>query len=289
MSLLRDSFYVDDFAGGAYKDSEALQIYRTSQELMNKGGFPLRKWNSNSISVRESIKVQEDCSANEMNEIRQVDFCDDDGIMQVNANTSNRKDVVTMSSQPSGVESDEDCYVKFLRINWNVNTDEFRYDLTELVSYVNSLPDTKRAVLKLAAKVFDPMGLLTPFTINIKILFQSLCTKEIDWEDKLKGKVLARWRSLVNDLRGLKDVRVPRCYFKRTDKRPKSYQIHGFCDASDKAFAAVVYLQTEHRNGEVEINLMASKTRVAPIKKQTTPRLELLGANVLAKLTDPIL
>ena len=80
MSLLRDSFYVDDFAGGAYKDSEALQIYRTSQELMHKGGFPLRKWNSNSISVRESIKVQENCSANEMNEIRQVDFCDDDGI-----------------------------------------------------------------------------------------------------------------------------------------------------------------------------------------------------------------
>ena len=55
------------------------------------------------------------------------------------------------------------------------------------------------------------MGLFTPFTINIKILFQSLCTKEIDWEDKLEGKVLARWRSLVNDLRGLKDVRVIRC------------------------------------------------------------------------------
>ena len=287
MSLLRDSFYVDDFAGGAYKDSEALQIYRTSQELMNKGGFPLRKWNSNSISVRESIKVQENCSANKVNEIRQVDFCDDDGIMQVNADTSNRKDVVTISSQPSGVESDEDCYVKFLGINWNVNTDEFRYDLTELVSYVNSLPDM--ISVETSCKNLRSMGLLTPYTMNIKILFQSLCTKEIDWEDKLEGKVLTRWRSLVNDLRGLKDVRVTRCYFKCTDELPKSYQIHGFCDTSDKAFAAVVYLQTEHRNGEVEINLMASKTRVAPIKKQTTPRLELLGANVLAKLTDPIL
>ena len=187
VSLLRDSFYVDDYAGGAYEDSEALQIYRTSKELMNKGGFQLRKWNSNSKSIRESIKVQENCSANEMNEIRQVDFCHNDGIMQVNAD-------VTISSQPSGVESDEDCYVKFLGINWNVNTDEVRYDLAELVSYVNSLSDTKRSVLKLAAKIFDPMGLLTPFTINIKILFQSLCTKEIE------GKVLTRWRLLVNDL-----------------------------------------------------------------------------------------
>ena len=120
----------------------------------------------------------------------------------------------------------------------------------------------------------------------MKILFQSLCTKGVDWE--LEGKALTRWRSLVNDLRGLIDVRVPRCYFKRTDEQPKSYQIHGFCDASDNAFAAVVYLRTEHRSGEVEVNLMASKTRVAPIKKQTTPRLELMGANLLARLTDSI-
>ena len=209
--------------------------------------------------------------------------------MQVNADTSNEKDSVTSSSQPPSVESDEDCYFKILGINWNVNTDEFCYDLTELMSYVNSLPDTKQSVLKLATKDFDPMGLLTPFTINMKILFQSLCIKGVDWEDKLDGKALTRWRSLVADLRGLNGVRVPRCYFKGTDEQPKSYQIHGFCDASDNAFAAAVYLRTEHRTGEVEVNLMASKTRVAPIKKQTTSRLELMGGNLLGRLTDSIL
>lgn len=201
VSLLCDSFYVDDFASGAYEDSEALQIYRTSKELMSKGGFQLQKWNSNSKVVRESIKVQENPSANEMNQSKQeVDFCDNNGIMQVKADTSNGRDTVTGSTQPPSVKSDEDCYVKFLGINWNVNTDEFRYDLTQLMSYVNSLPDTKQSVLKLAAKVFDPMGLLTPFTINMKIFFQSLCTKGVDWEDKLEGKALTRWHSLVNDL-----------------------------------------------------------------------------------------
>jgi len=153
---------------------------------MNKGGFQLRKWNSNSKPLRESIKVQENSSANEMTRIKQeVDFCDNNGIMQANADMSNGKDPVTRSSQPPSVESDEDCFVKFLGINWNVNRDEFRYDLTELMSYVNSLPDTKQSVLKLAAKVFDPIGLLTPFTINMKILFQSLCTKGVDWEDQI--------------------------------------------------------------------------------------------------------
>ena len=223
---------------------------------MNKGGFQLRKWNSNSKPVREGINVQENSSTKEMNQNKQeVDFYDNDGIMRVKADTSNGKETVTSSPQPPSIDSDVGCYVKFLGISWNVNTrtDEFRYDPTELMSYVNSFPDTKRSVSKIAAKVFDPMGLLTPFTINMKILFQSLCTKGIDWETRLEDKALTRWHSLVNDLQGLKDVRVPRCYFKRTDERPKSHHIHGFCDASDNAFAAVVYLRTEHRSGELEV------------------------------------
>ena len=153
MSLLRDSFYVDDFAGGAYEDSEALQIYRTSKELMNKGGFQLRKWNSNSKPVRESIKVQENCSVNETNKIKQADFCDNDGIMQVNDDTSNGKDTVTNSWQPPRVESDGDSHVKFLGINWNVNTDEFRYDLTEFDVLCELTPRHKTISVEASCKV----------------------------------------------------------------------------------------------------------------------------------------
>ena len=84
-------------------------------------------------------------------------------------------------------------------------------------------------------------------------------------------------------------LRLPVATFATLTTPTRSYQIHGFCDASDKAFAAVVYLRTEQKNGEVETNLIASKTRVAPIKKQSTPRLELLGALILARLVDSIL
>lgn len=65
------------------------------------------------------------------------------------------------------------------------------------------------------------------------------------------------------------------------------HHIHGFC-ASDRAFAAVVYLYTEYSNGDVDVQLVASKTRVAPLKRQTIPRLELLGALVLARLVDKV-
>lgn len=69
------------------------------------------------------------------------------------------------------VELEEDCYVKFLGINWNVNTDEFRYDIIELLFYVNIFLDIKRLFLKFVVKFFDFMGLFTLFIINMKVFF----------------------------------------------------------------------------------------------------------------------
>jgi hypothetical protein len=66
------------------------------------------------------------------------------------------------------------------------------------------------------------------------------------------------------------------------------HKLHGFSDASNKAFAAVVYLRTEHANGDIEINLVVSKIRVAPIKRQSIPRLELLGATILVRLVKSV-
>ena len=70
--------------------------------------------------------------------------------------------------------------------------------------------------------------------------------------------------------------------------RPYHVRIHEFCNASEFAFAAVVYLRTEHKNSEIEVSLIAANTRVIPIKRQIIPRLELLGATTLARLVDSI-
>ena len=115
-------------------------------------------------------------------------------------------------------------------------------------------------MLKLSAKVFDPIGLFTPFTVTMKMLFQTLCTTSVNWDDELDGRALTGWKSLIKDLQALSDIQVPRCYFQCLNELFRTHKIHRFCDASDLAFAAVVYLRTTHSNGDIEVNLIASKT-----------------------------
>ena len=177
--------------------------------------------------------------------------------------------------------------MKILGVSWNVIWDEFEYDLSKLFEYAKTLPPTKRSVLKLSAKIFDPLGFLSAFTILLKTFFQSLCADNVNWDDSLTGDVLKSWNKIMQDLSSLQPIRIPRCYF-AISKNPLVFELHGFSDASCKAYAAVVYLRTVYMYGGCDIQLVASKTRVMPVKKQSIPRLELLGAVILARLVNCI-
>ena len=265
VSLLRKSFYVDDFAGGASNDSEAVEVYEGPQSLMSTGGLTLRKWHTNSKHLQQKIAADQAPNLIETN---------DDNL----ARSTETSDNGQARKEP----------VKVLGMPWDVDEDTLLHDYVKLSRYANTLSATKRSVLQLSAKIFDPIGLLTPFTIKMKIFFQELCLAKIDWDDELKGELLVKWKRLVQNLADLKDIKVPRCYFKRKEFPPVKHELHGFSDASNKAYAAVVYLRTEHANGDIEVNLVASKSRVAPMKRQSIPRLELLGATILTRLVKSV-
>ena len=145
---------------------------------------------------------------------------------------------------------------------------------------------TKRSLLQSTAKLFDPLGLLSPFTITMKC--QCLCVEKVDWDVELQGNYERMWKDIVSRLIQLNGVNVPRCYFTSTST-PIWIQIHAFSNASKKAYATAVYLRSEYEDGRVEVRLLSSKTRVAPIKQQTIPRLELLGALILARFVSTLL
>ena len=144
-----------------------------------------------------------------------------------------------------------------------------------------SLPLTKRSLLKLVAKIFDPLGLLTPFTVTFKIMFQIICQHQVDDELNLK------FITIRDEIIHLNAIEVPRYYF-CTDTTLVEIQSHGFSDASRQAYAAVVYLRPVGSEGRVRVSLVASKSRVASTKQQSIPRLELLGAVILARLTKKV-
>ena len=179
VDLLKRSLYVDDFAGGAFTYLQALEVYESTNYLMSGGGFTLRKWKTNSKELRENIESRKISTAGS-NEARESESSVN---WQVNRNL--RVGSTTTDQIPT---SDEHCDVKILGTNWNVHRDELQCDTADLLTYAKSLPTTKRSVLKLSAKIFDPLGLLSPFTINMKVLFQILCSKGTDWDDPLDGE-----------------------------------------------------------------------------------------------------
>lgn len=163
---------------------------------------------------------------------------------------------------------------RVLGLVWKSSTDVFTFQ----VSLANIAHHTKRSMLSEASKIFDPLGWLAPTVVRAKILFQSLWMRKIDWDDELDGDILVNWLKIRDDFQNLNNIRIPRWLGSY-----ESIELHGFCDASQWAYSAVVYSVVRTDNGN-RVQLVVAKTKVAPIKQVTIPRLELMGAVLLSKL-----
>ncbi|XP_048262528.1 uncharacterized protein LOC125385266 [Bombus terrestris] len=124
---------------------------------------------------------------------------------------------------------------------------------------------TKRTVSSEIAKIYDPLGLLAPVIVRAKMLLQRLWTLKIDWDE---------------------NVKFPR---KTIIKTAAEIELHGFCDTSERAYGACVYLRTITPEGHAWTRLLTARSKVAPLKSQTIPRLELSGALLLTSLATTVL
>ena len=117
----------------------------------------------------------------------------------------------------------------------------------------------------------------------MKILLQRVLEEQVDWDNPAPEAIQKVWLQWRSELPCLLCKGMPRCYFPK-NVQIVSFQVHGFCDASEDAYAGVVYLRMVDSTGAVHISLVMAKTKVFPIKRLSIPRLELCGAQVLAKL-----
>ena len=251
---------------GANSDIEAFNLYSVSKCIFKEGGFNLRKFITNSMQLRNKIV--------ECEKRLQENPPKDDAESYTQTILGNSHDI-------------DDSEQKILGVRWNFMSDEFIFDLSHIVNQTRGIIPKKRNIVGVASKIFDPLGILTPITIRFKMLFKELCEAKTDWDDPLPPVLLKKWNVLINSLCEAKLVIIPRWYFKDVDYSSMICRLQGFSDASKAAYAAVVYLSIEVGTHKVN-KLIGSKSRVSPMKELTIPRLELLGALLLANLMKTI-
>jgi len=171
--------------------------------------------------------------------------------------------------------------IKTIGLFWHPTSDTFG---VKIVSSTPSSTATKREVLSFTARIFDPLSWLAPVTITPKIFLQTLWKEKLGWDDPIPTPLFNTWRRYCAELDLLKAFRIKRC-ISSTSSPTKEHQLIGFCDASNAAYAACVYLRTKSGEG-ITVELISAKTKVAPVQGETTPRLELCSAVLLKCLVN---
>ena len=181
---------------------------------------------------------------------------------------------------------------KVLRIEWDTINNYLLYSFEDLVESFKSVLPTKRSILGLIAKFYNPVSLIQPVITKLKSFFQEVCLKNVDWHSKITGQLKENWRFIVKFVKNLAGICINRCYFYDVEPRDYivSYRLHGFSDASEKAYECCIYLKCITKSNFISSSLVASKSRVARIKRKLSiPRLELLGNLILSRLILTVL
>ncbi|XP_018400775.1 PREDICTED: uncharacterized protein LOC108778168 [Cyphomyrmex costatus] len=189
----------------------------------------------------------------------------------------------TLNKNDKPVVIDNDKSAHILGIKWNADTDTLHFSYDPVMSH-DAI--SKRKILSDVSKLYDPLGLLGPIIVIAKLILQDLWRAGIDWDESVPQNLHARWITFKSQLTELNRLAIPRRVKYSIERR--HIQIHGFCDASQNAYGACVYIRTELDANKYRSELLCSKSRIAPLKAVSLPRLELSAALLLARLMDKV-
>jgi len=239
-SVLLNDIFVDGILTEVNSTETAHECQSQLTNLCAMAQFQLLKWASNNNQIIETVA----------------------------------EDARTMS--PSVLfDSSEHSDLKVLGLKWDPLADMFSFKV-----HPSKVNPTKRTVLSDIARVFDPLGLMSPITFWTKYLMQCLWTSGVSWDDPIPADIETSWSRYQSELHLIEHILIPR---RITCDNMISMQLHAFSDSSEKGYAVAIYLQVETTT-EIHCQLITGKSKVAPLKKTTIPRLELCGAVLAASL-----
>ena len=243
-----DNFYVDDFLKSFATVKQATELTHQVGSLLSKGGFRLAKWVSNSEKVISAIPPSE------------------------------RSDKGCCLHLPSS-----GTFERALGVKWNTVTDTFSFSTVD-----TNKPATRRGILSVVSSLYDPLGLVSPFILPAKRLLQELCRKNIGWDDTIPVSELRSWQAWCDDHTKLQNISIERCVKPHDFEGSVTVQLHHFCDASRDGYGTVSYIRAVDVQGRVSCRLLIAKSRLAPMKPMTIPRLELQAAALAVKMDELI-
>lgn len=236
-------------------EEAAIDLAITVRRIHAEAGFEIRNWLSNSSKVAAAL----------------------------NGASTEEKDLNLTA---------ELANEKVLGMWWNTTTDCFTFKLSN-GRFDQSLIDgsrrpTKREVLRVLMSIYDPLGLISHYMMFLKVTLQDVWRTGIHWDAAIEEKQFKNWKTWVKLLPNLEKLSIPRCYRQVTSACETTIvQMHTMVDASINGMAAVVYLRFEEK-GKVECVLVTGKTRVAPLKYLSIPRLELQAAVLGCRLAESV-
>ncbi|XP_017494820.1 PREDICTED: uncharacterized protein LOC108382961 [Rhagoletis zephyria] len=152
-----------------------------------------------------------------------------------------------------------------LGLKWDSVTDELFYRVE--IEPTIDVP-TKRSVLREVTRLFDPTGLLSPVVITGKVFIQKMWSVGLSWDTPLPDDLREEWLRYRSKLKALNQVRIERWLGMVRHGRTT---LHGFCDASSYAYAAMIYIRTIDDSHAKQLSLLTARRKVAPFKGSTIP------------------
>ena len=239
------NFYVDDLLKSVNNTEVGIRVSTELRDILSRGGFRLAKWLSNSAEVMSSIPESEKAKASQKVSI--------DGNSQLE---------------------------RALGLQWSVDSDKFAFDIS-----LQEKSRTRRGILSVASSLYDPLGLVAPVTLVPKLVLQNACRQKLQWDETISESDTDKWANWLQSISSLSKVSIDRCIQPtELDMSTSVVELHMFSDASEYAYGSAVYSKIYDVNGNVKCSLLIGKSRLAPIKAMSIPRLELAAAALSVKL-----
>jgi len=239
------NFYVDDCLKAVQDEEQAIELVDELVALLKRGGFRLRSFVSTSRRVLMTVPESD--------------------------KSHSLKTVKLNCGEQLPTE-------RALGVSWNVEDDCFVFSIDDKRGAL-----TRRGMLSVLCSIYDPAGYLAPFTLIAKRMMQELTRKKVDWDELLPEQELREWSRWLEDRKYIENIQIPRC-LRASGTAEEYYELHHFADASNTAYGAVTYLRAVSSVATGTCHLLLAKSRLAPIKAITIPRLELMAATLAVKL-----